>query len=80
MQILGGLPRRVCINADNTTKETKNTIVLFACIWMMVHLQHTRLEGFDMVFLVVGHTHDIKDAIFSYINKALHGEDVMSLP
>ena len=79
-QILGCLPRRGCINADNTTKETKNTVVIFACVWILAHLEHTRLEGFDMVYLVVGHTHDIKDAIFSYINKALHGEDVLSLP
>ena len=80
VQILFCLPQRVCIHADNTNTDTKNTIVIFACAWILAHLQHTKLEGFDMVFLVVGHTRDIKYAIFSYINKTLHGEDVLSLP
>ena len=78
--MLGCLPRRVCINADNTSKETQNTVMLFACAWLLSHLEHTRLEGFDAVLLIVGHTHDIKDAIFSFVNKALHGEDVLSIP
>ena len=59
------LPRRVGINADNTVKESKNTVMLFACAWVLAQLQYTKLEGFDLVFLIVGHTHDIKDAFFS---------------
>ena len=77
---LGQLPRRFFVQADNTAKETKNTITLFAATWLLAHLQYTRLECIEFGFLVVGHTHDLIDAVFAYVSKALHGQDVLSLP
>ena len=46
----------------------------------MAHLEHTRLEYIEFVYLVVGHTHDLVDALFAYITRALRGCDVLSLP
>ena len=74
------LPRRMFIHADNTAKETKNTIVLYAAIWMLVQMQRTRLQSIEFGYLLVGHTHDLIDAMFAWVGKALVGLDVISLP
>ena len=78
--VLGQLPRRFVIQADNTAKETKNTITLSAAAWLMAQLQHTRLEQIEFCYLVVGHTHDLIDATFAFVSKAVCGHDVLSLP
>lgn len=80
VRLMGNVPRRLFVQADNTAKETKNTIVLFAAAWLLAQLQHTRLQSIEFGYLVVGHTHDLIDAIFAYTSKALHGEDVLSIP
>ncbi len=46
----------------------------------MTQLPLTHLEQIEFAYLVVGHTHDLIDAIFAYVSKALHGEDVLSAP
>ena len=69
--VLGQLPRRFVIQADNTAKETKNTITLSAAAWLMAQLQHTRLEQIEFCYLVVGHTHDLIDATFAFVSKAV---------
>ena len=80
VRVMGNLPRRLFVQADNTPKETKNTIVLFAAAWLLAQLQHTRLQSIEFGYLVVGHTHDLIDAIFAHTSNALHGEDVLSIP
>ena len=77
---LGSLPARLFIQADNTCKETKTTIVLFAAAWLLANLQGSRLRIIEFVFLMVGHTHDLGDEFFARINKALCGVDILSLP
>ncbi len=67
---LGQLPRSVFLQADNTAKETKNTITLFCAIWLLCQLRQTRLESIEFGYLVVGHTHDLIDAWFAYVSKA----------
>ena len=57
--ILGVLPRTLVIQADNTYKETKNTITIWGAIWLMLQLEGTRLEAVEFVFLLVWHAHDI---------------------
>ena len=79
-KVRGELPRRLFVKADNTPKETKNTIVLFGAVWLLAQLKGTRLETIEFGYLIVGHTHDSLDAFFAYINKAVHGQDVLSLP
>ena len=58
-RILGFLPRRLMFKADNTHKETKNYITLFAAIWILAQLEGTKLNMIEFVFLMVGHTHDL---------------------
>lgn len=77
---LGQLPRHFFIQADNTPKETKNTITLFAAVWLLCQLRDTRLESIEFGYLVVGHTHDLIDATFAYVSKAVHGQDILSMP
>jgi hypothetical protein len=79
-EVRGQLPRRLFIQADNTAKETKNTIVLFAAAWLLANLKGTRLERIEFGYLIVGHTHDLIDAFFAYINKAVHGQNILSMP
>lgn len=78
--ILGCVPRRLFIKADNTGKETKNTIVIFVALWLLANLQNTRLEVIEFGYLLVGHTHDNIDAIFSYVSKALKPATCLSIP
>lgn len=66
---IGCLPRALFLQADNTRKETKNTITLFCAVWLLCQLQHTRLESIEFAYLVVGHTHDLIDACFAYVSK-----------
>ena len=70
-EIMGELPRRLFIQADNTSKETKNTIALYAAAWLLVQLRGARLQCIEFGYLVVGHTHDLIDAMLAYISKAL---------
>lgn len=74
------LPRRLILQADNTPKETKNTITLAMAVWVLAQLQQTRLQSIEFCYLIVGHTHDLIDAIFSFVSRALHACDVLSLP
>jgi hypothetical protein len=71
---LGDLPKTLQINADNTHKETKNTIVLFFCVWLLANLDDTRLTTIELLFLMVGHTHGPVDGFFADLNKALLGQ------
>ena len=77
---LGCLPKRLVFQADNTPKEIKNTITLATAVWLLAQLQHTRLQVIEFCYLVVGHTHDLIDAVFAFVSRALHAKDVLSLP
>ena len=49
---LGRLPRRFAIQADNTVKETKNTIaVLFAC-YLLAMLPDTDLDVIEFLYFM----------------------------
>ena len=77
---LAGLPRRLLIQADNTAKETKNTVCLFAACWVLAQLEHTNLQIIEFAYLIVGHTHDLIDAFFSLVNRAASKVDILSPP
>jgi len=49
-------------------------------VWLLAHLEHTRLQSIEFAFLIVGHTHDLIDAVFAYVSRALHAQDVLSVP
>ena len=62
---LGALPEKFFLHADNMYKETKNTITIFSFTWLLAQLEGTPLREFHMIFLMVGHTHDLVDAFFA---------------
>lgn len=45
VRTLGYMPRKFFIKADNTRKETKNTIVVFACAWLLAQLEYTDMHS-----------------------------------
>lgn len=77
---LGRLPTRLIINADNTYKETKNTITLFWIAWLLANSQGSGLIYVEMVFLMAGHTHGPVDRWFALAMAALRGQSYMTLP
>ena len=76
---LGALPEKFFLHADNTFKETKNTISIFTLTWLLAQLEGTPLREFHMIFLMVGHTHDLVDAFFALISQALKNKDCFSI-
>lgn len=71
----GHLPKAFTIGADNTRKETKNQICMWFLVWLLCALSDTPLWMIDVVFLLVGHTHNKLDRMFSRIAVALRGQD-----
>ena len=76
---LGHLPRIFRVNADNTVKETKNTVTLFWTCWMLAQCWNTRLHMFEFLYLLVGHTHNSLDQTFAYLGGALRNRDHLSI-
>ena len=76
----GHLPECFTIGADNTRKETKNQITMWFLIWLLCTLQNTVLSSVEVMFLLVGHTHNKVDRFFSRIAVALAGRDYFTVP
>ena len=76
---LGELPETIFLHADNTAKETKNTITLFTVAWLLAQLQGTPLKEIQVGFLMTGHTHDLVDAFFALVSRALRNRDCFSV-
>ncbi len=72
---LNTFPEALYVHADNTYKESKNTIALFSLAWLLAVLEGTRLRECHLVFLMVGHTHDQVDAYFGLIGRVLRNMD-----
>ena len=60
----GHLPKHWSIGADNTRKETKNQTTMWMLVWLLCALEDTPLWMIDVVFLMVGHTHNKLDRFF----------------
>ena len=72
----GHLCEEMIINADNTAKETKNNTMMWMLIWLLCVLPaHSPLLSFLLCFLIVGHTHNKVDRMFSRLKVALSGHD-----
>ena len=67
------MPEEVIIGTDNTAKETKNKYFCWFCMWFLCVMRDTHLWGLLLVCLLVGHTHDEIDRLFSRIKVALAG-------
>ena len=75
----GHLPETFFIGADNTRKETKNQICMWFLIWLLCALKGTSLWCVEVLFLLVGHTHNKLDRMFSRISVALRGRDYFTV-
>ena len=69
----GTVPEEWFINADNTTKETKNTISANFVIWLLLNVADTPLWSVTFLYQIVGHTHNKLDRCFGLIKHALQG-------
>ncbi|KAL3691369.1 hypothetical protein R1sor_005020 [Riccia sorocarpa] len=73
----GPLPATLYIQLDNIVRENKNGIV-FAYLAMLVEKKIFR--KIKVGFLIVGHTHDHVDQMFSRFSVALRGKKVFTMP
>lgn len=79
MRSMGKLPSRIVIGADNTYKETKNTIVLFFLTWLLANTRGTGVQSIEVLYLMTGHTHGPVDAFFSYLMRSLYGQSYATI-
>ena len=75
----GHLPEELNIGADNTPKETKNQYTFWFLMFLLCALDDTPLRSICVVFLLVGHTHNKLDRLFSRISVALRGKDYFTV-
>ena len=75
----GHLPEEFNVGADNTPKETKNKYTFWFFMWLLCVLDDTPLTVICVVFLLVGHTHNKLDRLFSRIAVALKGKDYFTV-
>ena len=75
----GHLPEEFNIGADNTPKETNNQYTFWFLIWLLCALDDTPLRSICVLFLLVGHTHNKLDRLFSRISIALRGKDYFTV-
>jgi len=72
----GHLCEELIIHTDNTAKETKNNIMMHMLIWLLCVLPaETPLKSILLGFLIVGHTHNKVDRMFSRFKVAVSGHD-----
>lgn len=76
----GHLPKTLVIAADNTRKETKNQTTMWFLIWLLCALDGTALCQIEVIFLLVGHTHNQLDRFFSRLGAAIAGQDYFTVP
>ena len=73
----GNLPKVLYIQLENTCRENKNQVV-FGYLNMLVELRI--FQKVKVGFLLVGHTHDHIDQMFSRFSVTLRRKEVGSLP
>ena len=73
----GDLPEVLYLQLDNTSRENKNQVV-FGYLSMLVELGI--FKKVKVGFLLVGHTHDHIDQMFSHFARTLRRKKVGSLP
>ncbi|KAL3689390.1 hypothetical protein R1sor_015699 [Riccia sorocarpa] len=72
----GILPPTLYLQLDNTVRENKNNI-LFAYLAML--LEKNVFTKIKLGFLLVGHTHDFVDQMFSRFSQALRRENAFTM-
>eukprot|EP00731_Ephydatia_muelleri_P004385 Em0002g561a len=76
-QLSRPLPKRLCLQLDNTARENKNRCVL-SFLSLLVQLEV--FEEVELGFLMVGHTHEDIDALFGNIGKWLKNNNALTVP
>ena len=71
----GHLPEEFIVGADNTPNETKNSITMSWAVCLLCCLMDTPLWSISFTFLLVGHTHDSLDRLFSRLSVPLTGRN-----
>ncbi|KAL3694056.1 hypothetical protein R1sor_007707 [Riccia sorocarpa] len=71
------LPRAFLLQMDNSAKDNKNIHVLAFCSELV---KRGIFETVDVNFLMVGHTHEDIDALFSKVSARTINKDVLTLP
>ena len=72
----GHLCEELIIHTDNTAKETKNNTMMRMLIWLLCVLPaEAPLKSIMLAFLIVGHTHNKVDRMFSRLKVAMSGHD-----
>ena len=61
--------------ADNRAKDTNNKFTCWSLMWLLCVLSETVLWSVMLTFLLVGHTHDMVDRIFSRLKVVLRGRN-----
>ena len=74
----GIVPEALVLSADNTPKETKNSIVYTWMVWLLCCLSNTKLYRIRTVYKLVGHTHSHCDRLFSRVKASLKGKTYIS--
>ena len=74
---IGPLPPVLYVQLDNTARENKNSSV-FGYLSMLVH--RGLFKKIKVNFLLVGHTHDHIDQMFSTFSKKLSRYDAFTMP
>ena len=73
----GPLPPTLYLQLDNTARENKNNLLMA----YLGYLVHTRVfRKIKLGFLLVGHTHDRIDQMFSRLSVKLNKNDALSKP
>ena len=75
----GHLPREFYIHADSTPTDSKQQIALWLFVLLLRALDDTPLAIINVVFLLVGHTHNKLDRLFSRISVALRVLDYFTV-
>ncbi|KAL3692937.1 hypothetical protein R1sor_006588 [Riccia sorocarpa] len=71
------LPRAFLLQMDNSAKDNKNIHVLAFCSELV---KRGIFETVEVNFLMVGHTHEDIDALFSKVSARTINKDVLTLP
>ncbi|KAL3687438.1 hypothetical protein R1sor_013747 [Riccia sorocarpa] len=71
------LPRVFLLQMDNSAKDNKNVHVLAFCSELVIR---GIFETVEVNFLMVGHTHEDVDALFSKISMRTVNKDILTLP
>ncbi|WAR29289.1 hypothetical protein MAR_002857 [Mya arenaria] len=73
----GRLPEVLYIQMDNSGKDNKNVFIILFMAWLVRRRVFRKVK---IGFLMVGHTHEDIDQVFSRVSSHLRRQEVLTLP